>query len=344
MSATCRRHGRGQTEPVTVASHHHFLRSAEKQTSLGVPLGKSGHASKSAGSRGQTTGSPKIELYAEDANCTTAPHARHRSDTLTNTSKSLVSDAEADGRVIVKVWAEIGELGVFAGSAAIAAAEVLGRLKGIVAPRQQRLTRAERRRFIGIFVDGRAAHIDVQGSWPERINHAPPSECNVDWDPDTRLITATRAIQAGEQLFFDYHVGYWVDKLMDKDYEKLAKDQREFFDLMHAVVRNYGFLSQCFNERRLGQAMRMRIIEFYVFQQSVGNRTIVWLPLKSDDKASSCIAARQEEEVNPLLQYLHRQGIRLQFREEDEENAIVETTSPGIRPAPLELSDASSVR
>ena len=113
--------------------------------------------------------------------------------------------------------------------------EVLGVLQGDVVQGRRRLTRPERRRFLGVYLNGRRVHIDVGERWPGKINHAPPSECNVEWDAGTWQIVVTRDIQPGEQLFFDYGVGYWVDELMSKDYSKMPDDQQAFFDVVTPV-------------------------------------------------------------------------------------------------------------
>jgi hypothetical protein len=64
-------------------------------------------------------------------------------------------DAETSGRIVVRHWDEIGEQGVFAAQTIIAG-EIFGGLQGNIV-RWKRLTRAERRQFIGIHVDGRAS-------------------------------------------------------------------------------------------------------------------------------------------------------------------------------------------
>jgi hypothetical protein len=182
----------------------------------------------------------------------------------------------------------------------IAAGEVLGVLEGVIV-RRRRLTRAERRRLIGIRVDGRAAYIDVEGRWPGKINHGPPSRCNADWDPDTHLITATRDILPGEQVLFDYGVGFFVDDLMNRDYDTLPKDQRAFFDVMHAVVDNYAWLSHTIRERKLSQAMRVGIIALYLSQQCLKRHSVDNWPIFDD---SSSRAMTSVQATNPLVQYL----------------------------------------
>lgn len=257
-------------------------------------------------------------------------------DDLTEISQLHVSDAEASSRIVVRRWDAIGEQGVFVGATAIASGEVLGVLQGIIV-RRRRLTPSERRQLIGIRVDGRAAHIDVQGRWPERINHAPPSRCNVVWDPDTWQIMAIRDIQPNEQLFFDYGVGYWVDELINKDYDKLPKDQKAFFDAMHVVVDNYAWLSQAFRQRKLSQAMRVGIIAFYLSQQCLGSYSADSLSV-FDDASSRAIVAIQD--TNPLVQYLLDQGMNVQSggseNESNKRKLSDETSSPGC-PAALDL-------
>ena len=229
-------------------------------------------------------------------------------DDLTEPDKLHLADAEASGRIIVKQWDAIGEEGVFAGPMPIAAGQTLGALEGIIV-RRRRLTRAERRRFIGIRVDGRAAHIDVEDRWPGKINHAPPGRANTDWDPDTFVITATRDIQPGEQVFICYGVGYWVDALMNRDYERLPKDQRAFFDMMHAVVDNYALLSNTLHQRKFSQATRVGIIALYLFQLCLGSYHLDKSPTFTAASSQARVAV---QDTNPLMRYLLDCGMDLQ--------------------------------
>ena len=103
------------------------------------------------------------------------------------------------------------------------------------------------------------------------------------------MIAATRDMLPGEQVLFDYGVGYWVDDLNNRDYDKLPKDQRAFFDTMHAVVENYAWLSRITRQHRLSQAMRVGIIAFFLSQQCLG---------------SCSINALAVPQMNPLVQYL----------------------------------------
>ncbi len=222
--------------------------------------------------------------------------------------KLPVQDAETSGRIIVKQWDAIGQQGVFVGSTLIAAGEVLGTLEGVVI-RRRRLTRAERRRFVGICVNNRAAHIDVQGRWPEKVNHGPPCRSNAEWDPETRLITTTRDILPGEQVLFDYGVGYWVDDLINRDYDKLPKDQRTFFDTMHAVVDNYAWLSCTTRRRDLSQPMRVGIIAFFLSQQYLGSRSINKLSTLDDATSGAMVAVQHK---NALVEYLSDWGLTVQ--------------------------------
>ncbi len=222
--------------------------------------------------------------------------------------KSHVQDAETSGRVVVKEWDAIGQQGVFAGSTLIAAGEVLGTLEGVVI-RRRRLSRAERRRFVGIRVNNRAAHIDVQGRWPEKVNHGPPCRTNAEWNPETRLITAVRDILPDEQVLFDYGVGYWVDDLINRDYDKLPKDQRTFFDTMHALVDNYAWLSCITRRRGLSQVMRVGIIAFFLSQQYLGSCRINKLSTLDD---ATCGVVVGVQHMNPLEQYLSNWGLAVQ--------------------------------
>ena len=228
--------------------------------------------------------------------------------TISNSDKSRVPDAETSGRIILREWQAIGQQGVFVGSTPIAAGEILGVLEGVVI-RRRRLTRAERRRFVGVCVNGRAAHIDVQGRWPEKVNHGPPSRSNADWDPETRLIKATKDIPPGQQVLFDYGVGYWVDELFNREYDKLPKDQRTFFDTMHAVVDNYAWLSHTTRHRRLSQAMRIGIIAFFLAQQCSEIHSAD-SSLMLDGVASRTVVSVQSR--NALAQYLSNWGLNIQ--------------------------------
>ena len=230
---------------------------------------------------------------------------------VANPDKSHMPDAEASGRIVIREWDAIGQQGVFVGSTLIAAGEVLGTLQGVVI-RRRRLTGAERRRFVGIRVNGRAAHIDVQGKWPEKVNHGPPCRSNADWDPETRLITATKDILPGDQVLFDYGVGYWVDELLSRDYDKLPKDQRAFFETMHAVVDNYAWLSHTIHQQKLSQAMRVGIIAFFLSWQCLGTRSINRLST-IDDVTSRVVVAVQD--MNPLVQYLSDWGLAVKPNE-----------------------------
>jgi hypothetical protein len=234
-----------------------------------------------------------------------------------------VSDAEVDGRVVLKKWGAIEEQGVFVGPKPIAAGEILGVLEGVIV-RRRRLTRSERRRLIGIRVDGRAAHIDVEDRWPGKINHAPPGRSNADWDADTHLITATRDIQPGEQVLFCYGVGFWVDHLTSRDYAKLPKDQREFFDVMHAVVDNYAWLSRTFQQRTLSQAMRIGMIALYVSRQYLGSH----IDRSSTINEASSQAKVAVHDTNPLVQYMLGCGMDLSARCTHQQESLNEDKNP----------------
>jgi hypothetical protein len=236
---------------------------------------------------------------------------------LLQTSNVEIPDAEARGRIVVRNWDAIAQPGVFA-VASISAGEVLGVLQGNIV-RRRRLTRAERRRLIGIRVDGRAAHMDLQGRWPEMINHAPPSRCNADWDPDRREITATRDILPGQQVMWDYGPGFWVDELINKDYDKLCKDQKAFFDVAHAMIDNYTWLIHAFRGRKLSQGMRIGIIAFYLSQLRLGASSTARF-LGIDEASNGATDAQQD--TNPLVQYLLDQGIDNYPRSVDERSRI----------------------
>ena len=227
---------------------------------------------------------------------------------LAKSHKLHVADAEADGRIVVKRWDAIGEEGVFVGSMPIAVGEILCVLEGVTV-RRRRLTRSERRRLIGIRVDGRATHIDVEGRWPGKINHAPPALCNADWDADTHLVIATRDLQPGEQVFFDYGVGYWVDVLMNRDYERLSKDQRQFFDVMHEVVINYFWLSHTIHQRKLSQAMRVGIIASYLSRQCLGSYDVDSSPMFNEASSQAKVAVH---DTHLIVRYLLGCGMDLQ--------------------------------
>ena len=243
------------------------------------------------------------------------------------TAESHIRDAEASGRIVVKCWKDIGEEGVFAGPSGVAAGEVLGVLEGDIVQGKRRLTRPEHRRFIGIWLNDRRAHIDVGGRWSGKINHAPPSKCNVEWNPDTWQIVAMRDIQPNQQLFFDYGVGYWVDELMNKDYVKLPKDQRALFDVVHSCVRNYAWLSSTFRERKPTPSMRIGIIAFYLSQQ--------WL---SGVNGTSSRAIAAFHDTNPVVQYLLEQGLYTESETTDEPSRSLGNTKTPRRPAPLDLT------
>ena len=236
----------------------------------------------------------------------------HAASSATNGSadshKFHVVDAEADGRIVVKRWDAIGEEGVFVGSKPIAKGELLTVLEGVTV-RRRRLTRSERRRFIGIRVGGRAAHIDVEDRWCGKINHAAPCRANADWDADTHLVTATRDLQPGEQVLFCYGVGYWVDDLLGKDYERLPKDQRQFFDVMHEIVDNYAWLRRIIHERKFSQAMRIGIIALYLSQQCLGRDSIDSSPLFNEISGQAKVGVR---DTNPLVRYLLDCGMDIQ--------------------------------
>jgi hypothetical protein len=217
-------------------------------------------------------------------------------DELTKPNKSHVSDAEVDGRVVLKKWGAIEEQGVFVGPKPIAAGEILGVLEGVIV-RRRRLTRSERRRLIGIRVDGRAAHIDVEDRWPGKINHAPPGR---------------------------YGVGFWVDHLTSRDYAKLPKDQREFFDVMHAVVDNYAWLSRTFQQRTLSQAMRIGMIALYVSRQYLGSH----IDRSSTINEASSQAKVAVHDTNPLVQYMLGCGMDLSARCTHQQESLNEDKNP----------------
>ena len=202
----------------------------------------------------------------------TEPNVPTGKNTVLHTVTVEIPDAEVDGRIVVKTWDTIAERGVFAVTS-ICAGEVLGVLQGVVVTRR-RLTREERRRLIGIRVDGRAVHMDLQGRWPEMINHAPPSRCNADWNPDTREITAIADILPGQQVVWDYGPGFWSDTLINKDYDKLPKDEQAFFDVMHSTVDDYTWLIHAFRrQQKLGLSRRIAIIAIYLSQRSLGGNS-----------------------------------------------------------------------
>lgn len=210
------------------------------------------------------------------------------------------ADAEASGRIVVQDWDVIAGKGVFAVTS-ISAGEVLGMLQGNIV-RRQRLSRAERRRLIGIRIDGRAAHLDLEGRWPEMINHAPPSVCNVEWDADTWRIEAIRDILPGQQLTWDYGPGFWVDELINRDYDTLPTDQREFFDVMHATVHNYSSLIQALQcRRKLSQSMRIAAIALYLAMLVMGGSSAT---PRFGLEASKNGAANAQLDTNLVLQYL----------------------------------------
>ena len=246
---------------------------------------------------------------------------------LAESHKFHVVDAEADGRIVVKRWDAIGEEGVFVGLKPIAKGELLTVLEGVTV-RRRRLTRSERRRLIGIRVDGRAAHIDVEDRWPGKINHAPPGLCNADWDADTHLVTATRDLQPGEQVLFCYGVGYWVDDLMGRDYARLPKDQRQFFDVMHEVVDNYAWLSRTIHERKLSHAMRMGIIALYLSQQCFRNYNVDSSPMFNEVSNQAKVAVH---DTNPLVRYLLHCGMDLQ-----RDGAVNGQSSEPVNPTSLQ--------
>ena len=184
---------------------------------------------------------------------------------VSQASNSDALDAEASGRIIVSNWNAIAENGVFAVTH-ISPDELLGVLQGNIV-RRRRLTRAECRRVVGIRVDGRAAHMDLQGRWPEMINHASPSKCNVEWNADTWEIKATKHILPGQQVLWGYGPGFWVDELINRDYDKLPKDERCFFDAMHSMVDNYTWLIHAFQRpRKLNVGLRIGVIALYLSQ------------------------------------------------------------------------------
>ena len=155
-------------------------------------------------------------------------------------------------------------------------------------------------------MNGRAAYINVQGRWPENVNHAPPGQSNASWDLETHLITTTRELTPGEQVFFHYGVGYWVDELFNRDCDKLPKDQRTIIDTMHAVVDNYAWLSHTTRHRRLNQAMRIGMIAFFLAQHcSEVHTTDRSLVLDG-------VASGTEHNRNPLVQCLSNLRLNLQ--------------------------------
>lgn len=229
-------------------------------------------------------------------------------------SNVQTADAEASGRIVVQRWDAIAENGVFA-AAHICAGEVLGVLQGTIV-RRRRLSRAERRRLIGIRVDGRAAHLNLECRWPEMINHASPSRCNVEWNADTWEIKAIRNILPGQQLTWDYSPGFWVDALIDRDYSKLPKDQQSLFDMMHAMVNNYTWLIHAFERQpKLSLSMRIGIVMFYLTQLHLGpSSTSRFLGINGASNRS--VDAQQDQ--NPLAQYLTDQGFDKYHRPVDE--------------------------
>lgn len=198
-------------------------------------------------------------------------------------------DAEANGWIVVKQWEDIGERGVYAVDRVISARTMLGALSGAFA----RPTRPNCRRIFGIRINGSASDIDVGGRWPEMINHGPPPRCNVESDPDTRPITTTRDIAAGEQLFFDYGVGYWTDTLMGKDYDAYPRQFRAHFDLMHSEVHNYAWFSHTFSNCKLVEAIRIAKLVLYLSQQEA-DRQLVKQPPSADGELEADITSYRE--------------------------------------------------
>ena len=225
-------------------------------------------------------------------------------------------DAEAsNGRIIVSHWNAIGENGVFAVTH-ISAGEVLGVLQGNIV-RRRSLTRAERRRFIGVRVNGRATHLDLQGRWPEMINHAPPSHCNADLDADTWEIKVTKHILPGQQVLWDYGPGFWVDSLINRDYDKLPKHERSFFDAIHAVVDDYTWLIHALQQpRKLSVGLRIGVIAIYL-SQLVSQAHFAAIYESSPNKAAK-VTNGAVIVTSPLLQFLIDLGIDSYHRPVDE--------------------------
>jgi hypothetical protein len=168
-------------------------------------------------------------------------------------------------RVVVKDWEDIGQRGLFVCDE-FAPGDELGPLIGIEV--QQR--RSNHSQVFGVRRNNKDVSLDVQGRWPWMINHAPPHLCNVDFDRDTWKVVATRHITRNGQAFFDYGVQYWVDELMEREYEHYEHKLPEllpFFVVMHSRVRTYSWLLRTFRKCNPSDAMRLALITLYLCHQ-----------------------------------------------------------------------------
>jgi hypothetical protein len=102
---------------------------------------------------------------------------------------------------------------------------------------------------------------------------------------------------------WNYGVGFWVDELINKDYDELPKDQQAFFDMMHAMVDNYTWLIHALRRsRKLSQGMRIGIIALYLSHQHLRSSASLCLPgVDKTTKEAQVLSRTQMRSYNTLL-------------------------------------------
>jgi hypothetical protein len=79
---------------------------------------------------------------------------------------------------------------------------------------------------------------DLSTHWSGRINHAPPSRVNVRLSGTD--IWQIRSIAAGEELFFEYGLGYWIYQVSHRDVSLFDEEQRKVWKRVYLITEDYG--------------------------------------------------------------------------------------------------------
>jgi hypothetical protein len=110
----------------------------------------------------------------------------------------------------------------------------------MMTPAQAESSDVETARYL-ITVDETRA-FDLATHWSGRINHGPPSKANICLDGV--LIRQIRPIQPGEQLLYEYGLGYWIYQVSHRDVKEFTKDQRRVWKRVYLLTDDYSELMQ----------------------------------------------------------------------------------------------------